>query len=183
MTETLGTNGADIAAIIVVLIGMIIGYRQGLSGLVIFMLTGAAIWVLQDKFYNPCRIWLESLSVAPDNAAIVTRIILFVIPILAGVFVYLLLSKFLESTIVAIVDHIGGALTGGLAATCIVLVAFIVINQLPGEMKPECVGKSSWIGRLVIEKKSPVIQQLVAHVERGESTIMNVCKPCPVTKN
>jgi len=172
MFEAHGFNIADVAAMAAIVLGIIIGFRQGLSGQMTILLTALAIGFSLVKGFDPCKHWLLThMTITPDTAGVLTRVILIVVPLLVGMLLYLLLRYLLKITFTTWVDSIGGALAGGVTAAGIVLLVFILINSVPADKRPAIFGNSSWISREVIGGEAQVVQEILSRVEKGESMI------------
>lgn len=172
MPDTLGFNVADLLALAAIVIGFIMGFRQGLSGQMTILLTGIGIWFCLSHGFGPSRDWLiMHTSLAPDHATLAARIGLTLLPILAGMLLYTVLRHLLKITFTTWVDRLGGALAGGMTATGIVLLVFILLNTLPPQQRPRVVGSQSWISREVIGSETVVVQSLIQRVEKGENLI------------
>jgi uncharacterized membrane protein required for colicin V production len=174
MFESFGFNSADVLACIAIIIGIVIGFRQGLSGQMTILLTALGIGFAMLHGFIPCRDWLMShFALSPDAAGLMARVILVVVPLLAGMLIYLLLRHLLKITFTTWVDRIGGAIAGGVVATGVVLLVFILLNTIPAAKRPALVNDTSWINREVIGGETQFIREVISRVEKGESMIEN----------
>ncbi|MEI8120660.1 MAG: CvpA family protein [bacterium] len=172
MFEAYGFNIADVAAMVFIAIGLIIGFRQGLSGQMTILLTALAIGMAFVKGFAPCRDWLiNSMAFSRETADVWARVLLIALPLLAGILIFLLLRCLLKITFTTWVDRIGGALAGGTTAAGIVLLVFILLNSIPAEKQFAVFGNSCWISREVIGGETHVIREIRSRVEKGESLI------------
>lgn len=172
MTDSFGFTLADIIALVAVVIGLVTGFRQGLSGQMTVLLTFLAIWLCLTHGYDLCHNWLIlHFKLAPKNAAIAARFILVAIPLLSGMLLFLLLRYLFKITFTHWVDRIGGALAGGITAIGIVILVFMLLSTLPPEQRPEAIGNRSWIEREVIGTETQFVQTIMSRVEKGESLI------------
>jgi uncharacterized membrane protein required for colicin V production len=172
MFEAYGFNIADVAAMVVIAIGLIIGFRQGLSGQMTILLTALAIGMAFVKGFDPCRDWLVNhMDFSLETADVLARVLLIAVPLLAGMLIFLLLRYLLKITFTTWVDRMGGALAGGTTAAGIVLLVFILLNSIPAEKRWAVFGNSCWISREVIGRETQVIQEIRSRVEKGENRI------------
>lgn len=172
MFDSLGFTIADVIAVIIVIIGLIVGLRQGLSGQMTILLTSLVIWCCFTYGFESLHTWLSvHFSMPHATADLATRIALVVLPILAGMLIYLLLRYLFKITFTTWVDRIGGSLAGGVTAAGVVLLVFMLLSVLPPEKRPEVVSDKSWITREVIGTESQVVQRIMSRVQKGESMI------------
>jgi uncharacterized membrane protein required for colicin V production len=172
MTDTLGFNLADIIAIIVVLIGIVIGFKQGLTSQMAMFLMALSVWAAIVNGLDPCREWfIGHFGMPRDLARIAALICLTVIPLLVVALLYMLLRFVMKITFTTWVDRIGGALAGGVTSVGIVLLAFILLNALPAEKRPKIMGDQSWISRHLAGVETNIIEKLTSEVNKGENVI------------
>jgi len=171
MTNT-GFTIADIIGVVVILIGIIMGFRQGLSGQMALVLSGLSVSAALVNGFTPTRDWLVSQFAMPvELARLAALIILVVIPILIVMILYKLLRFMLEITFTTWIDRLGGAIAGGFTSAGLVLLIFMIFNYLPANRCPEEVGQKSWISREVLGVESQLVQRLSSRVEEGENLI------------
>lgn len=172
MTAAEGFNIADIIALVIILAGIILGFKQGLSGQMAMVLTGLGIGVALVRGLAPCRHWLvHQFSLAPDTAQWSATVLLVMIPIIAGLIFYAVLRQLLKLTFTTWLDRIGGAIGGGVTAAGIVLLVFVLLNNMPASRRPAVVGTPSWIGREIIGSETQLVQSLSTRIEAGENLI------------
>ena len=172
-----GFTIADIIGLVVILIGIIMGFRQGLSGQMAMVFSGLSVAAALVNGFTPTRDWLVSqFAMPPELARIAALLILVVIPILVIVLLYTLLRYLLKITFTTWIDRLGGAIAGGLTSAGLVLLVFMILNYLPEEHCPAAVGQRSWIAREVLGVETQLIQRVSARFEKGEDLIENARK-------
>lgn len=172
MTDSLGINLADIIALIAVLIGIAIGFRQGLSAQMAMLLMGLSVWAALVNGLNPCRDWLAVRFAMPaDLARIAAIIVLTIIPLLTIALLYVLLRFVMKITFTTWVDRIGGAVAGGLTTAGIVALVFILVRAMPPAKQPQLMQDKSWISRQVSGVQTQLIQNIISEVNKGETVI------------
>lgn len=170
--QNAGFTIADLIGVAIILIGIILGFRQGLSGQMALVLSGLSVTAALVNGFIPTRDWLLSqFSMPAELARLAAFLLLVVIPILIIMLVYALLRYMLKITFTTWIDRIGGAIAGGLTSAGIVLLFFMIFNFLPAEQCPSEVGKHSWIAREVLGVETQLIQKLSSRVEKGENII------------
>lgn len=172
MTDSIGFNLADILAFIAILIGVGVGFRQGLTAQMAMLLMALSIWAAMVNGFVPCRDWFSShFGMPADLARIAAIISLILVPLLTVALLYALLRYVMKITFTTWVDRIGGALAGGITTAGVVLLAFILINALPHEKRPEITGEKSWIYRQVAGVETQLLDSILNRVNEGESLI------------
>jgi uncharacterized membrane protein required for colicin V production len=170
--QNLGFTIADVIGIVVILIGVIMGFRQGLSGQMAMVLSALSVTAALVNGFTPTRDWLVSQFAMPaELARLATLILLVVIPILTIMMLYALLRYMLKITFTTWVDRIGGAIAGGLTTAGLVLLVFVIFNVLPEDHRPVAIGQQSWIAREVLGAENDLIKKLTSRVETGEGII------------
>jgi len=163
---------ADIIGAVIILIGIIAGFRRGLSGQMALVLSGLSVAAALMNGFTPTRKLLVSqFALSPELARLAALLILVVIPILIVILLYALLRYLLKITFTTWFDRLCGAIAGGVFSAGIVLLIFMIINYLPEEHRPAEVGQNSWISREVLGAETQLIQNLTSHVEKGENII------------
>ncbi|MEI8351168.1 MAG: CvpA family protein [bacterium] len=172
MFDTLGFTLADGLALVAVLIGIGAGFRQGLSGQMTFLLTVLALWFCLTHGVDPCHHWLiQRFGLSQDKATVAAKALLIILPVLAGMLLYLLLRYLFKITFTNWVDRIGGALAGGVTALGLVVLVFMLLATLPPERRPDAVGNKSWITREIIGTETQLVHTIMSRVEKGETLI------------
>jgi uncharacterized membrane protein required for colicin V production len=170
--EHAGFTIADIIGLAIILLGVIFGFKQGLSGQMALVLSGLSVAAALTHGYTPTHDWLVTrFALAPDLARISTFMILVVIPLLLVMSLYALLRYLLKITFTTWIDRLGGAIAGGFTAAGIVLLFFMIFNFLPPNQCPTAVGQKSWISREVLGLENQFITNLSSRVKTGESLI------------
>jgi uncharacterized membrane protein required for colicin V production len=173
MTDSLGLNLADIIALIAVLIGIVVGFRQGLTAQMAMLLMALSVWAALVNGFVPCRDWFVTHFTMPlDLARIAALICLIVIPLLIIALLYSVLRYVMKLTFTTWIDRIGGALAGGITAAGIALLIFILLNTLPPEKRPELTGEKSWIYRQVAGMETQIIERITTRVNKEENLIL-----------
>ncbi len=170
--DNAGFTSADVIGLAVVVIGIILGLKQGLSRQMALLLSGFSVAAALTQGFAPTHHWVVThFTTTPDLARITTFLILVVIPIMIIMLLYAILRYLLKITFTTWVNRLGGAIAGGFTAAGIVLLCFMIFNYLPPEKCPAAVGQQSWISREVIGVETQLITQLTSRVETGESII------------
>lgn len=175
--QNAGFTIADIIGVVVILLGIIMGFRRGLSGLMALVLSGLSITAALVNGFDPTRDWLIAhFSMSSELARLASLLILIVVPVLVVMLLYSLLRYLLKITFTTWIDRLGGAIAGGLTSAGIVLLIFMILNYLPADQCPEAVGKRSWIGREVLGVETQALNRISSRVEKGENVIENARK-------
>lgn len=149
-------NPVDIAALVIICINLIIGFRRGLSGELAGLVGTAAAFGLGVYFLTPFSSWLQDhsrLEGRSAEAVAFTSVAIGVIVV--AILLRLILGKIMKITFEPTVDKIGGLLSGFIRSSILVLIIFIAINMSPHEYLNRKFGKESIIGKVVVERVMP----------------------------
>ena len=140
----------DICAFALLVLGILVGLRRGLSGevanllsLVVGFMAGVTAHRLFDAGWP-----------APAGRAGLHAVAGVVVALVAGT-VAMALARFVCKRLIRIVieeesDRVWGAVVGGLRSAIFVLAIFIVMNLLPNERANRWFGETSLIGQQVV---------------------------------
>jgi uncharacterized membrane protein required for colicin V production len=172
MTDILGFNLADIIAVVVVLVGLVLGFKQGLTAQMAMFLMALSVWAAIVNGFDPCRDWFAGHFAMPlELARIAALICLVTIPLLVIALLYMVLRFVMKITFTTWVDRVGGALAGGITATGIVLLVFVLLNALPEDQRPGITGPQSWISRHLTGVEADLMGKLNTRVDSGTNII------------
>jgi uncharacterized membrane protein required for colicin V production len=172
MADILGFNLADIIAAVAILVGLVLGFRQGLTAQMTLLLMALSVWAAIVNGYDPCRDWFVGNFAMPlELARIAALICLISIPLLVIALLYMVLRLALKITFTTWVDRVGGALAGGITATGIVLLVFVLLNALPDDQRPAVTGPQSLISRHLSGVETELMGRLTNGVDKGENVI------------
>lgn len=142
-------NIVDGVAAGVVLVGMLLGYRRGLSGEMARVAGVLVAFACGMAAYRPATAWLTQHALASERAiAAFAFAVSFLAAFAAMLLARLLLGRVMKVVFEGTFDRIGGVLAGGLKAALFVLAVLIVLNLAPSEALNRMVGEESAVGRL-----------------------------------
>lgn len=168
-----GFSIADYIGIGFVVLGIILGFRKGLSGQMALILSGLSVTAALVNGFTSTRDWLGSqLALSPELARIGALLILVVIPITIIMLLYALLRYLLKITFTTWIDRLGGAIAGGFTSAGLVLLVFLILNFLPADKRPATASEDSWIAREVLGVQTQLIQRISTRVEKGENVLL-----------
>lgn len=172
MADILGFNLADIIAAVAILVGLVLGFKQGLTAQMALFLMALSVWAAIVNGFDPCRDWFAGYFAMPlDLARIAALICLVTIPLLVIALLYMVLRFVMKITFTTWIDRVGGALAGGITATGIVLLVFILLNALPDDQRPVVTGPQSWISRHLAGVETELMGRLTNSVDKGGNVI------------
>jgi uncharacterized membrane protein required for colicin V production len=167
-------NVVDYIALGIILIWTILGLRQGLTGQVAFLLTGALVLAAAMYGFAPCRDWLASQFSFPIELARIVAIgIVLVVPVIVVLIIYRMMDYVLKVTFTKWLDRLGGALFGMASAVAFVLLAFILLNLLPPDLRPPGIGQESWFGRHLAGSEGEIAAKIQARIKEKQDDINN----------
>jgi uncharacterized membrane protein required for colicin V production len=165
-------NVVDYIALGVILIWTLLGLRQGLTGQIAFLLTAFIILSVAVHSYTPCRDWVfTQFSLPIELARIVALGLVLVVPLAVVLVIYHLMDYILKVTFTKWLDHLGGGLFGMASAVSFVLLALLLLNALPLELRPPGIGQESWIGRHLMGSKEQIAGKIKSRIQAKQAEI------------
>jgi len=154
-------NAVDIGALVLLILGTIIGFRRGLSGEIARFIGTIAAFALGIYYYRPFSYWIIEHTRLSDEIADVTAFILIVGSILLiTLVVRLILRSIMKISFEGNLEKGGGSLAGLIRATILVLTTFIIMNMYRNDYLNRIFGRESIIGSVVV-KYMPLIEKQV----------------------
>lgn len=167
-----GVTIADYIGGGVIVLGILLGFRKGLSGQMALILSGLSVTAALINGFIPTRDWLVcQFALPPELARMGALLVLVVIPIGIIMLLYAFLRYLFKITFTTWIDRLGGAIAGGFTSAGLVLLVFLILNYLPADKRPAAVGKTSWISREVLGIETQLIHRISTRVESGENII------------
>lgn len=174
----------DIIVILLVIRGVIVGYRRGFSGEALRFLGVILALFLSFKFYEPgANRLIQGFGVARRTAIAIS---FGTISLAVIVFFYLLnrmMQHLMELPLVAAMERGGGAVFGGLKALLFAFVVLIVLALVKVEAVSNAVSRDSFFGALAISSV-PGAYRIVTRVypEAESSSAEKVLEKLPAVK-
>lgn len=157
-------NPVDIGAIVLLIAGIIIGFRHGLSGEIARFIGTLAALVLGLYFYKSGGNVITENTRMGEAAANVTAFILIIaIILLLTLLARLILRSIMKISFEGGLEKAGGCIAGLLRAAMVVLMIIITMNMWPHDYLNRVFGKDSVIGRVVI-KYMPAVKKQVENL-------------------
>lgn len=154
-------NIIDIAAIAIVILGIIQGYRRRLSGELAHLISVVAAFSIGVFFFRPVGSWFTDHTRLTDQGS---HVVAFITTMLASLIVMTLLrivlGRVMKVVIEPEVDRTAGAIAGFCRASVFVIIVFIIMNMWPHDYLNRVFGEESLIGGIVI-KCMPTVQEVV----------------------
>lgn len=173
MNSATSFNIIDLVALIVVVLGAVIGFKRGLIGQVVPVLGFCVVALTAGFGYSPCFDWLARATTwSSPGVWVVTLLLVVAIPLIIVILLGRRLIKLAQSPLLAKLDHAAGTLTGlggGLLAVVLVL---LVLTELPGPYRPDAFVKGSWTGRRVIAGKEQSIGIVTQKLENARDELL-----------
>ncbi|OVE75574.1 hypothetical protein BVX97_04090 [bacterium E08(2017)] len=164
-------NYADLVSLIVIAIGIFVGYRRKLSGEIAILISVAAALFVGFFFFEPLGVWLATnTDLGINGARIATYVFIILGSSVVMVVLRLVLGKVLKIVIGEEADKIGGAIAGFVRSSIFVLIIFLLMNIIPNENLNRVFGEGSFIGRQTL-KILPSIEEVIEEQMDGESTV------------
>ncbi len=169
MTEAYGTlfNAIDIAALVCLIAGMIIGFKRGLSGELARLISVTLTLALSLRYFRPLADFVISHTRLSEHPAYARPLAFILILCMAGLFFLLLrilLQRLMKITFNPKIDRIAGVFAGAARATAIVILLVLALGLWPGAWLTRVFREESAIGRAVF-KGAPAL------VKRAETAL------------
>jgi uncharacterized membrane protein required for colicin V production len=167
-------NFVDGIALGIILIWTVIGFRQGLTGQIAFMLTGLIVVAVAVNGFTPCQEWiLKRFSLPVELARMLALALVLIVPLVTVLIVYHLMDYVLKVTFTKWMDRLGGAVFGMVSAVAFVILAFLLLNLLPANLRPPGVGSESWIGRRLVGVEGELAQKIESRIKETRTEIQD----------
>jgi membrane protein required for colicin V production len=151
----------DIGALIILLLGAIIGLKRGLSGEIARFVGTIIAFCLGIFFYKPFGMWLvEHTRLGEKPAHVIAFVLMVAAVLLVTLLVRLILRSIMKISFEGNIERIGGLLAGFIRATVLVLIIFVVMNMWPHEYLTRIFGEESVIGRMVVRYMPAIEKQI-----------------------
>ena len=165
-------NVVDYIALGIILIWTIAGLRKGLTGQIAFLLTGVLVLSAAVHGFVPCRDWLiVQFSLPLELARIMAIGIVVFVPVIVVLLIYRMMDYVLKVTFTKWLDRLGGALFGMASAVAFVVLAFILLNLLPPDLRPPGIGKESWFGRRLAGGEGEIAAKIKSRIKEKQNDI------------
>ncbi len=140
----------DICAVVLIILGIFMGYRRRLSGELARLISMIVAFCLGTVIYQPIAIWmLEHSRLEGRGAQSVAFIATMIVSIIVMVIVRIFLKRIMRVVIEEESDKVCGAIAGGIRGSIFVIVLFLVANIVPHDYINYHFGEASYIGRTV----------------------------------
>ena len=152
-------NAVDIGALVILLLGAIIGFRRGLSGEIARFIGTIAAVGLGMYFYKPFGDWIATHTrIGEEKGETIAFVLLVVTVLLITLLIRFILRSIMKISFEGNLEKAGGCIAGFIRAVLLVLAIFITINMWPHEYLNRLFCKESLIGSLVV-KYTPAIKK------------------------
>ena len=160
-------NMIDILAIIVLLLGILLGFRRRLSGELAHLISMVVAFLVGFFSYQPLGQWLlENSRLGPRAAQAAVFVFTIILASLAMVLVRTLLKRILSVVLEEETDKMAGGVAGFVKSVLLILIIFLFMNMIPHAYLNRVFGEESAIGRGVltwmpkIEEKMDSMEQI-----------------------
>lgn len=161
MGEFPSPNAVDIGALVILLLGTIIGFRRGLSGEIARFIGTIAALCLGIYFYKPFGAWIAGHTrIGEETANVIAFALMAGAVLLITLLVRLILRSIMKISFEGNLEKAGGCIAGFIRALILVLMVFMAMNMWPHEYLNRTFGRESVIGSLVV-KYMPAIKKQV----------------------
>ena len=145
-------NVIDIAALIFIVLGVLLGFRRGLSGELARLISTVIVFLTCMHFYHPLTAWLlENSTLSGRSAQAAAFIIMIIVLLIAATLIRYILKKIIKVAVDKKADKVGGMIAGFIRSMIIVVIVFIIMNMIPHEYLNRKFGEESFTGTLVLK--------------------------------
>ena len=163
----------DIVAVILLVVGLIHGFRQGVSpGFSWF--CGALIGLLCASFTFPALASFINTSGEVDETLLAFCSLLgsVFVAVLVLFFIRFILAQFARFATTLIMDRIGGAVAGLIQTAAVILLFFIALTSIDHPGLQKVFGEQSAIGRPIVAVKNRISSSLESDYDRAHNRMM-----------
>ena len=155
-------NIVDIVALILILLGLVRGFMNGLSGELAGLLGAAAAFAGAWYFYTPLGNLLADKTRLSERATVAVAFVLALIgAYMAMRILRLVLRHVMEFSFKGKIEKIGGMLAGGIRMTVVATALVLLMTLWPHEYLHRLFAEESVFGGFVFEKLGPVYEKIV----------------------
>jgi uncharacterized membrane protein required for colicin V production len=141
----------DIIALVLVVLGAIVGYRRRLSGELAHVVSIVAALLLGLFFHRPIGLWLsENTRLSEPGARAAAFIATTLVAAVTLILVRAVLRRVMRVVMEEEADKTAGCVAGAIRAAVVVLIVFIFMNMVPHDYLNKVFGERSVIGRMVL---------------------------------
>lgn len=154
-------NIVDVAAFLLILVGLIRGFVKGLSGELAGLFSAAAAFAGAWYGYTPLGHFLMGKTILSERATMAVAFVLTLIgAYLAARLLRLILKSLMEFSFKGKIEKIGGLLAGGIRMTVVFAAFALLMTLCPQESLRRLFVEESVLGRFVSEKLGPLCEKI-----------------------
>lgn len=173
MNNVASFNIVDFVALIAVVTGAVLGFKRGLIGQIIPVLSFIVVALTAGFGYSPCHDWLARVTTwNAVGVGFVTLLLVVFIPLIIVIVVSRRLMKLAELPVLTQLDHAAGALSGLAGGILAVVLVLLIVTEIPGRYRPESFIRGSWTGRRVIAGKEQAIDTVTRKIEDARDVVL-----------
>lgn len=159
-------NAVDVGAVVILILGILLGLSRRLSGEVAYLISVVVAFVVGLIAYRPLADWFLDLEPLGPRSAHALAFLAAVVA--AGVLMILVrlgLARVIRVALSEQADRALGAIAGFVRSVVLVTVIFIVMNLVPSTFLNRQFGEASAIGR-VVQEFMPAIEEKLPELEK-----------------
>lgn len=165
MTEVFGMifNAVDIAALVCLIAGMIIGFRRGLSGELAGLISTALTLALSLCYFRPLAEFIINHTRLSGHPAYARPLAFVLILCIVGLFFLLLrifLKRLMKITFNPKIDRVAGMFAGAFRAMAIIVLLVLALGLWPSAWLTRVFREESAVGRAIF-KSAPALAERI----------------------
>ncbi|MDI6774615.1 MAG: CvpA family protein [Verrucomicrobiota bacterium] len=165
-------NAVDIGAVVLLILGVLLGFSRRLSGELTCLISVVAAFVVGLFLCRPLTDWFLALErLGPQPARVLAFLAALVVAGVLMILARLGLARAIRVVFSEQADRLLGALAGLVRSLVLIAVIFIVANLVPSEFLNRQFGEASAIGR-VVRKFMPAIEEKLPAIEERAQQIV-----------
>lgn len=164
--DTQSISVVDIVAVLIIIIGTLLGLRRGLTGQIPFLLGTTALVLALTKGFVPLQSWLgERFGLADLHAILLALALIVALPFVL-VWIYRRLPVAVTKvTFMSWADRLGGALAGLIGATAFVVLAFMLLHLIPAAYRPDAIDGDSQLKRCLTDVEKVISRKVSTEIK------------------
>ena len=178
MNSATSFNLLDLVALIVILVSAVLGFRRGLIGQIVPVLSFIVVALTGWFGLLPCHDWLARVTTwCAAIVWLVTILLVIVVPLAIVILLGRRLVKLAQQPVLIQLDRAAGTLSGLAGGILAVVLVLLVATELPARYQPESYIKGSWTGRHVIAGKEQTAVAVSRKLDDARDELLRSHKP------
>ena len=165
-------NIVDALAVLLLVIGVILGFRRGLADQLASLIGVVIVAVGAYHAYQPLGNFLAAnTSLSSQWSRVLAVVLLMLASMLVMALIHATFGNLMKVVFAGWLDRLGGAVAGLVKAAALVLLIFIIMNAVPAPRLNRWFGEESLIGRQVLKREVGWTERLSRKIDQTRDAL------------